>query len=85
MNDTVMTLFFSMKTWVDKYANVENFLKNETVDLSCTPPKLVMMFDDMSSVTNALFLCPHIWKMAITCFNHQTFIIIAVRVGVICF
>lgn len=25
MNDTVMTLFFSMKTWVDKYANVENF------------------------------------------------------------
>ena len=43
MNDTVMTLFFSMKTWVDKYANVENFLKNETVDLSCTQPKLVMM------------------------------------------
>ena len=25
MNDTVMTLFFSMKTWVDKYSNVENF------------------------------------------------------------
>ena len=33
----------------------------------------------MSSLTNALFLCLHIWKMAITCIvciNHQTFIII---------
>ncbi|MCG8408622.1 MAG: hypothetical protein MI923_25750, partial [Phycisphaerales bacterium] len=24
--------------------------------------------------TNALFLCLHIWKMAITCINHQTLI-----------
>ena len=25
MNNTVVTLFFSMKTLVDKYVNVENF------------------------------------------------------------
>ena len=44
VNDTVMTLFFSMKTWVDKYANVENFPEKwNGIDLSCTQPKLVMM------------------------------------------
>ena len=83
MNDTVVTLFFSMKTSVRISTLMwKTSLKNETVDLSCKQPKLVMMSWRYVVINKCIVSLPPYMENGYYLYEPP---IIGVRVGVICF